>query len=237
MTGQTQAELDEYVEELHAVERSLREKYPDLPSVTIVVMAQDMLSAQHRRKKIEDGADPYDMLIMVGSFARFGFAVDLMEEGIVTRDWFFDNIAELWRGADPNDADQRFLRVWQAAWRRNKFRPVKDEPGKYRGAIPRGGRITVYRGQRMFEKPGIAWSLKREVAETFAKGASFRVPIADGIVVYGEAPASKVLAYITGRDEHEVIIDPDEVLWMGELPMKEDVDVGPLVLERDEVES
>lgn len=217
--GQTDEELQAYVEDLHAVERSLRDKYPDLPSVTIAVMAQDMLSAQHRRKMIDEGADPEKMLIMVGSFARFGFAVDLMEEGIVTRDWFFDNIAELWRGSDPDDGDPRFLRLWQAAWRRNKFRPVRDEPGGKR--IPRGGQLDVFRGQRMFDKPGIAWSLERSVAETFAKGASFRTPIADGILIHASIPASKVLAYITERSEHEIIVDPDEILWMSELEMKE----------------
>lgn len=219
MTGQSLEELQEYVEELHAEERRLRDKYPELPSVTLVVMAQDNLSAKHRRTKIEEGADPHDMMFMVGSFARFGFAVDLMEEGIVTRKWFFEHIAELWRGSDPDDGDRRFLRLWQAAWRDNGFRPIRDESGGRR--IPRGGQIDVYRGQRMFEKPGIAWSLELDVAETFARGASFRVPISDGIVIHGSVPASKILAYITERQEHEVILDPDEILWMSELPMKE----------------
>jgi hypothetical protein len=205
----------------NAMVNAILEKNPRIPAVTAMIVAGDMLSAETVARKMRDARDPEPGILFarVGSYARFGLAVDLMEEGVIHRAWFFENIAELWRTSDPDDTDWRFLRVWQTAWRNNDFKPVRDEPRKHRNAIPASGLLTVYRGQRMFDRPGFAWTTDRSIAEKFARGASYRMPIDDGVVIEGEAIASRVLAYITMRGEFEVIVDPEDVSHVSETEM------------------
>lgn len=82
---------------------------------------------------------------------------------------------------------------------------MQDEPRKI---FPGFGAefIWLYRGQRAEDPIGISWTTKRSVAKKFASGAGFRTKI-DGVVYATQVRRMNCLAYITGRGEHEVIVD------------------------------
>lgn len=205
-----EADLAAYARELSAVEREMRDANPDLPYITVAVMAGDLLSMRNARRRIDAGEDPEKCMNLVGSFARFAFAVDLLDEGIISEDAFFSRICELWRGADPDDTDPRFLTLWRDAVERNDGVPLYDET-----PVPPTKWLTVYRGQRAQDKLGIAWTTDLEIARKFAGGASYRTRV-EGVVLKGRVRSALVFAYITERGESEVIVDPSTVRGIDE---------------------
>lgn len=81
--------------------------------------------------------------------------------------------------------------------------------------IHRGGKneITVYRGVgRHGEASGMSWTLKRETAEFFAR----RFGKNKGSVFTATIPTWGILAYLTGRDEEEIVVDPADLTVTGE---------------------
>lgn len=203
------------VENLRVIERGneiaaeLMKDNPKLPSVTAMIMGGDMASAERWMEEVRAGRVPYDeALLLTGSYARLDAALRLQEEGHATRDHLLDIWPHEWPGADPDDTDPRFVALWLEAWERNGRRPVQDEPSS---KLPRGKRITVYRGQLAGAPVGLSWSLDRAIAEKFARGAWARLPVGGGEIIEMRALRSNVLAYLTGRGEQEVIIDPSTV--------------------------
>ena len=104
---------------------------------------------------------------------------------------------------DPDDTDGRYLRLWKSAWVANGRHYIRD--GR---SLPRSGRLlTVYRGQMPEDKFGIAWTTDPKIAQVFANGAGARVP-QNGTVFMAHVHRDHVYAYLTGRGESEVILDP-----------------------------
>ncbi len=72
-----------------------------------------------------------------------------------------------------------------------------------------GEEVTIYRG---FARPGSyrapSWSLSRSRAEWFANRAALTSPDRRGYLATTWLPKSQVLAYTSGRGEHEIILDP-----------------------------
>lgn len=80
------------------------------------------------------------------------------------------------------------------------------------------GALTVYRGVGKEGNPkGMAWTLSRKTAEWFAR--RFGGKDVDGWVYTARIPSFGILAYLTGRGEDEVVVDPS---------MLEDVTVVPV---------
>jgi hypothetical protein len=129
----------------------------------------------------------------------------MLREKHVTDEWFLGECASLWRGADPDDTDPENLEVWRRLYRLNGSHYIRD--GR---PLPAGQYVTVYRGGAPLE-PGIAWSTDPKIARKFANGAGLRVRT-HGEVIRGEVHRKHVLAYITGRGEAEVIVDPKYVV-------------------------
>lgn len=169
-------------------------------------MASDILSARRWEARVKEGeTDAETAVMLTGSYARLDLAIRLMDQGLVTPEWFFRELPDLWSGSDPDDTNERFIRIWEDAFARNGG--TVYQPGE-RKRLPRKRYITIWRGQRDGDRLGCAWSLSRRVAERFARGASFRTAIANPVIIETIVPRGTILAYLTGRGEEEVIIDP-----------------------------
>lgn len=191
-------------EERPIVERLLHE---GVHPITAHIMAGDILSAQRATAAVAYGSPATLEYVKVGSYARWDWVVSMLIAGKVSEQWFADNICHLWSGADPDDTSDQNLRLWRRFWARNGA-TIRD--GK---ALPKPvsatGLIKVYRGGMPGDLTGgFAWTTDPKVAQRFALGAGTRVPIKGGAVISGQVRPGQVMAYITGRGEAEVIVDP-----------------------------
>jgi hypothetical protein len=180
---------------------------PGMRWITIHIMAGDLRQAEDARAMFDRGEiTASKALTYTGSYARWDFAHALWSEGHLTDTEYFGDLCDLWSGSDPDDTDPRWLAIWQQARRSLNVAYIRE------GApLPRKRWITVYRGEQPGDKPGIAWSLDPKVARKFALGAGARTTYPMGVVIKGTVLRENVLAYIDGRNEAEVILDPATV--------------------------
>jgi hypothetical protein len=182
---------------------------PHMPIWTAMVIAQDLSTIDRARQMIREGKDPLSAVHICGSYARFQAAVELLPRKVL-----YEHIVDLWRGSDPKGSDADYLSVWKAAH--------ASGLGRKRGSTTtylRDGRgipgsaytVQVYRGQDPGPPSGLAWTRDLEVAVKFAKGAATRQGDRLGVVLHGIIPRKDILAYITGRNEDEVICDPADI--------------------------
>lgn len=180
---------------------------PLLRPVTSMIIAGDRQSADRADEWVRSGADAAEVSAFVGSYARLDFLVRWRDVGRVDEGWLLDELPGLWSGSDPDDSDPRFLRLWYAARRRNRGLYVRD--GR---ALPRGPGLTLFRGQDAGAIVGCSWTLDPKVARRFADGAATRQADRGGVVLRCDGfPRRAALAYLTGRGEQEVIVDPRDL--------------------------
>ena len=198
------AELERRTVAMQAHAERINREQPGLPPITVIIMANDAAGADMVDAAVRAGELSYETALwQLGSYSRMEYALQWQEDGFATRDELLDKLPDLWPGSDPDDTDERFLELFREAFERNGgiVTDGKDlRPGKT---------LTVYRGQRPYDEVGFAWSLDPKVAQKFANGASFRQPVA-GEVIQRKVAREQVLAYFTGRNEKEVILDLEE---------------------------
>lgn len=174
---------------------------PKLSPISAFIIAGDKLSSERSKRWVEEGLAAEDAISFVGSFGRLDFIVWALERGDLDETWLLHRWPDYWRGADPHDTDKRFLDIWTKAWRANGYKPIVDER-----SLPRKNVFHVYRGQEPDEPLGIAWTLDKRVAEKFARGAGVRASNRAGVVLELDVPKTAIIAYLTGRNEEEVIL-------------------------------
>lgn len=208
--AEAHARLVANAEREQAIIERLTAKDPSLPWVTAIVMAGDIRQAEDARAMFDRGEiDARRALTLTGSYARWDFAHTLWSEGHLTDDEYFGDLCDLWSGSDPDDRDPKWLAVWRQAKRWNGGAMLRD--GKAIPTRDKAHPFPVYRGQMRDESVGIAWTRDPKTAQKFANGAGLRISNMGGVVIAGMAQRSDVLAYITGRGESEVIIDPARI--------------------------
>jgi hypothetical protein len=203
-----EAALKEWADKTNEIAADLVKAMPGLHYITASVMANDLLSARYRSEQVAAGeAKAEDVVWLIGSYARWDWAVTMVAAGRLPEAWFDENIADLWRGSDPDDTNPAYLAIWKTAARRNGGY-VRDGRG-----LPRSASLTVYRGgpPTPATRRGFAWTTDPKIAAKFASGAGERIQRKDGVVISGIVNRKDVLAYITGRGESEVIVDPARV--------------------------
>jgi hypothetical protein len=200
--------LREYGQKVSERTALLMQQNPTLHYITATIIAGDLISADAVTDAVAKGEiTAVDALVRIGSYARFDWAVGAMGAGYLSTDDFYSRLPSLWRGSDPDDTQPNYLNLWHEAWVRNGCRTVCDGPP----LRALGNPLIVYRGGDPFTvKKGIAWTLNPKVARSFANGAGERIP-RNGVVIKGEVDRFDILAYLTGRKESEVIIDPRKV--------------------------
>lgn len=187
-----------------------QERYPaivekllaDDPSlgITAYIIAGDLLTAEQNAEMVQSGeAKAQDLVWRVGSFARLDWAIKYCSDAFV-----LENLPRLWVGSDPDDTKPEYLALWRRAFERNGSAIIWDH-----NPLPFQDEYQVYRGQRMSDPIGISWSLNEDVAQSFAEGAGVRRTLTDGVIVEQTVPRERVLAYLTGRDEDELIVIPE----------------------------
>jgi hypothetical protein len=134
---------------------------------------------------------------------QLGLFADWWQLGCLTPDEFRALLPGVWSGAEPDDTDPLWLKLWTEAAKSGR---VEQEP------MPEGDPLTIYRGEPEVPKSktrGIAWSLERDVAKFFA----LRRPWSDGtgVVLETTVPRDAVLGYVTDRQEAEIIVTPKHV--------------------------
>jgi hypothetical protein len=208
-TIETEADAErmwEMIEERERRALPYRERFikAGIPVMTAIVMAGDYVAADAAEELLRSGELTWlQAVTLCGSYSRPDAALRWQEAGFATRDELLDEWPWLWSGGDPDDTDPRFLVVW---------RELRERTGDvaHDGEPLEGETFTVYRGQPPGAPLGLSWSLDREVAQRFAKGAAFRGVRMNGEVLTDEVPRERVLAYLTGRGEAEVVVDQEE---------------------------
>jgi hypothetical protein len=185
--------------EAELASRLLREN-PRL-GVTAYVMAGDILSAEGATELVRSGVRPEEALNFVGSYARFQWAVDNLP-----RKALFKRLPSLWSGADPDDTKPEYLALWYEAWNDNCQGALLDDKRK---ECPHG-KLTIYRGQ-VGPTLGISWTLDINIARKFARTGGLRGTATGGVILRATVMAGDVMAYITGRGESEIIVDPEDL--------------------------
>lgn len=193
MNAPTMEEMQAYADRQGVIMAELIAK--GTPFMTAVVMAGDLITAEKIDACVAQGEKPEDLVWMVGSYARFDWAVKNLP-----REKLFEILPELWVSSDPDDTNPQYMTLWLIAKKRNKGRIITD--GK---ALPKDSTLTVYRGQ-IGDMRGFAWTLDRKIAEKFAATGGGRGKVDGGKVLTREVKRSDVIAYLTSRNESEVII-------------------------------
>lgn len=211
LSAEDQAELQSIlagVERQQKLADDLAETMPTVDSITRYIIAGDLLSAERAMAMVQSGEwDAERALDLTGSYARLNFALELNERGYLTEAALLAALPHLWRGSDPDDTDPRFLALWRKAFNANGRSPVRD--GR---PLPPGKVLVVFRGQAAGEPYGIAWSLDPKVAQKFARTLGGRTTRQGGVVYHGWVMRPNIMAYLTGRQEAEVIVDPAHVM-------------------------
>lgn len=135
---------------------------------------------------------PYRMEALERYWARFE---DVIERNAVLLDVWADTESPWQFGDQP-------LRLFKAAYGDRPLYLTDDDAGDH-PILPET--VRVFRGTGIGEKPGIAWTLDRDKALWFA--TRYR-DSARAILIEGRVPRRRVLAYIVGRGEQEIVVDP-----------------------------
>ena len=109
---------EEMVATMELRDRLVRE-HPGLHPMTAVIMAGDLRSAERATAEVNAGVPAERAYVLVGSYARWEWCLQMVAQGALTDNWFMANIADLWRGSDPDDTNPDYLRVWQQAFARH----------------------------------------------------------------------------------------------------------------------
>lgn len=166
--------------------------------IQATVVAGDLVSAEEWSERVKNGEDPTKCFWCIGSYARFEWARKHLPKEI-----FEKNLIDLWRDSDPNDSTD-ILPFWESQKTRIGEILIDENP------LPDGDVFVIYRGQAPGNL-GISWSLDQEVAKRFARTGGGRVPIPNGSAYVGRVHRKDVIAYITGRGEQEIIVDPKKI--------------------------
>ena len=188
--------LEQYATEHQRILTELLADNPGL-GITAYVMAGDLAIAAQMTAMARAGKlSAVDAAWRVGSFARLDWAIEHCPDA-----WVIENLPALWRDSDPDDTKPEYLALWRRAFITNGGRIICDgEPLAER-------RLELFRGQMRGEPLGLSWTTNRDTATSFAEGAGVRRPITNGIVYRAVVSRRFALAYLTGRNEDEVVLD------------------------------
>lgn len=207
----TQKQLDALMRAKESVDKQYEIAKPMIDAgmnpITAMIMAGDQMSMQRADEFVAAGESIQAASVHVGSYSRFDWVVKQYHAGKIDLETLSEWICLLWRGADPDDTREDFIDLWNEvhAYRNGNIIYDEEEPKE----LPE--EVTLYRGQLSPNDPiGLSWSTNKEIATKFAKGAAIRV-LTDGFLGTTKVHRKDIIAYITGRNEFEAIVDPNNV--------------------------
>lgn len=165
------------------------------------IVAGDQLSATEATERVKNGSDPLREVYRVGSYARLEWALqNIPHHALLSR------FLVLWRDSDPDDTKPKYLKLWKELQFLHRPYPAMDTDHAQFDKLP--SVLRIYRGQVASLPVGVAWTLDWSVAQKFAHTGGSRVGQSGGTVLVRYVRKDSVLGYITGRSEHEVVVDP-----------------------------
>jgi hypothetical protein len=197
------------MEERSSIMEELIAADPQLSVMGAMVMAGDRQSRLRMQSFVEQGINAKECGTFVGSYERLAFWRWAYEQGHITRSELNDYVVSDWSSSDPDDSDPFWVECWQDIYDRNGG-PVFDEPAP---KMKMSRLIKVYRGQPEGAVPGIAWSMDINVARKFAKtGGARATNRTDGVIYEAFVKVSDCYAFLWGRNEQEVVLNPARLL-------------------------
>ena len=205
LTAQHQAQADRATQ--------LMNGDPNLNYLAAFIIAGDQLAGERSQRWVKMGLDPQLAMGFVGSYSRLDFALWAVSEGYMDRSVLIDVLPGLWRGSDPDDTDPRFLQLWKEAHSLAGVTILdnEDQPLPIHTDIYGDPWLVLYRGQLTLDGEGIAWTTDYAIASKFATTGGLRGTRRSGHVLARWAHPKDALAYLTGRGESEVVIDPNDL--------------------------
>ena len=125
---------------------------------------------------------------------------------------YWSVVGRVW--IDSENIHENF-KAWRELWKgdaTHRHHAMSDEDREAFSKLP--DRIRVYRGYSMYgTKMGLSWSIERERAIWFAHRFAQQIEYSrhGGTVGCGYVAKENVLAYMGGRGESEIVIDPSHV--------------------------
>lgn len=93
---------------------------------------------------------------------------------------------------------------------KNRWMMMDEEEQAFYNDLP--DRVTIYRGCGSANRAGWSWTIRRKKGEWFARRlADVRGEEFSGLLLTGRCNKKDTIAYLEGRDEAEIVIDPDDV--------------------------
>jgi hypothetical protein len=200
----TEEQTADWMAELQRQLDLISKAMPNVPYINAYVRAQDNMTADYATYLVQNGEDPEKAMVHCGSYSRMEWAYKHLPKNVLWRE-----LPDLWAGADPDDTSPAMLAMWQEA-RKAQGKTLRDSTLPW--AADAVALLTIYRGQDDTHAMGISWSLDYKAAERFRTGAAYRVRGMDGVMLIGHVMPYKVLGYMSGRGESEVVVDPADVL-------------------------
>lgn len=133
------------------------------------------------------------------------------ELGIDDATLFWSNFWSIWTTSENLHEEEYYIRALIAYGEKLGCSTLglEDEDREALGAMP--DMLTVYRGCIEPNRDGWSWTLDRAKAKWFARRA-YCEDSDDRFVLTARAPKNKVIGYLTGRDESEIVIHAEDLL-------------------------
>lgn len=144
-----------------------------------------------------------DYLRLFGSADRPWKFQNIMEmAGQTCGDFFWRTLHLEWSSFDriPHRNFARLFQLHRGAWRSEHLTPADAEAF---GRLPEV--VTAYRGQAAANPVGLSWSLKKQVAESFARGHRGLLNPSP-IIIEAQISRADIAGFYTDRDEAEIVI-------------------------------
>lgn len=125
--------------------------------------------------------------------------------GPVPREIFWPVFCDLWSLCDDTWYLQPYL---IRALRYLAPAILSEDEQKIFDALPE--RVRVYRGCSRERVKGVSWTSDRHCAVNFARGHR-RIPVPDPVIASGMIAKSNIFMTNNGRNEDEVLLDPDHL--------------------------
>lgn len=154
--------------------------------------------------------------VKVGSGKRLVILLDLLK--LAPSDLFWHALLTAWSGIDDTWSQRvRLLGAMRKHARRlNPHTFMSQEERREFDALPVS--ITVFRGCSRRRSNSVSWTLRKDVAEGFARGHR-GIPVPDPVMASGQITKDGVFAFLLNREEAELLIDPRRVTGLTTIPV------------------
>lgn len=198
-------ELQPYVSDTGhfiALRHPLLYAVPYMEQMNAMYNEQYRVKMEHLEKAKEEGKWTKYFILIERPY-RIEYFNDMSDE--VPDDQYWEILGWLWRDSENIWQVEHFVRDLLTAERPHREKFMTNDEHEFLASLP--DQIVVYRGHQHINKMGWSWSLSFGKAVFFARRyQKKRFGIVRGIV-----SKKDIIGYLEGRQEFEIVIDPEHV--------------------------